>query len=151
MRRSRSDNARFIGSCLWVVLLTTVGLAAVGARQAVPTEAEYGALMTEIRLTVGDAEDHVDARYWPELGEDLDKLNRMFQQVEAFWTARGTEAAVGIATQAIAALNDLGDTAADQNQGGARAAVTALRGACRSCHENHREQTDDGFRIKPGS
>ena len=123
MRRSQSDNARFIGSCLWVVLLTTVGLAAVGARQAAPTEAEYGALMTEIRFTVGDAEDHVDARYWPELGEDLDKLNRMFQQVEAFWTARGTEAAVGVAQEALVALKDVGDAGIAMEQGPARAAV----------------------------
>jgi cytochrome c556 len=75
----------------------------------------------------------------------------MFEQVEAFWTARGTDDAVGFAQQALAALNDLGDAAVGQNLAGARAAITVLRGTCQSCHENHREQTDDGYRIKSGS
>ena len=150
MRRSRSDGARYIGVCLCVSLLTAGGLVA-GALQSAPTEEEYGALMTEARFIVGDAELHVDARYWPELGDDLDTLVPMFQQVEAFWTARDTESAVGFAAQALAALNELGDASADESQGGARAAITALRGVCQSCHENHREETDDGYRIRSGS
>ena len=147
MRRSPSDDARFVGVCLCVWLLAAV----VGARQSVPTEEEYGPLMTEIRFTVGDAELHVDARYWPELGEDLDKLMPMFRQVEAFWTARGTDDAVGFAKETIAAFTELSAAAIDQNRGGALAAIIALRATCESCHEKHREQTDDGYRIKPGS
>ena len=149
MHRPRSATSRFIGAGLCLSLLAASGLALV-ARQSVPTEEEYGALMTEIQFTVGDAELHVDSRYWPETREDLDKLVPMFEQVEAFWTARGTDDAVGFAQQALAALNDLGDAAVGQNLGGARAAITALRIACESCHEIHREQTDDGYRIKSG-
>ena len=147
MRRLLSDNARFIGVCLCVWLLTVV----IGARQSALTEEEYGALMIEIRFVVGDAELHVDARYWPELGEDLDKLMPMFQQVEAFWTARGTDEAVGFAKETIAAFNELSAAAIDQNRGGALAAIIALRATCEACHEKHREQTDDGYQIKPGS
>ena len=33
----------------------------------------------------------------------------------------------------------------------ARAAITTLRGTCGPCHDAHREETADGFRIKPGS
>ena len=150
MRRASSAKARVIGVCLCALLLTAGGFAAA-VRQSAPTEAEYGPLMTEIRFTVGDAELHVDSRYWPETREDLDKLVPMFEQVEAFWTARGTDDAVGFAQQALAALNDLGDAAVGQNLAGARAAITVLRGTCQSCHENHREQTDDGYRIKSGS
>ena len=150
MRRSRSATTRFIGAGLCLSLLAASGLALV-ARQSAPTEEEYGPLMTEIRFIVGDADLHVDARYWPELGEDLDKLLPMLRQVEAFWTARGTDGAVGLAKETIAAFNELSAAAIDQNRGGARAAVIALRASCASCHETHREQTDDGYRIKPGS
>ncbi|MCH7749247.1 MAG: hypothetical protein IH939_14250 [Acidobacteria bacterium] len=150
MHRTRSANARFIGAGLCVLLLTAGGLA-VGALQSAPTEEEYGALMTEIRFTVGDAEQHVDARYWPELGEDLERLIPMFRQVEAFWTARGTDDAVGFAGEALAALNALEEAGAAMSVGAARAAITTLRGTCESCHEIHREQMDDGYRIKPGS
>ena len=151
MRRLRFVSVHpLIVPALCVALLTGSSWA-VAALQSVPTEEEYGALMTEIRFTVGDVELHVDSRYWPETREDLDKLVPMFEQVEAFWTARGADDAVGFATQALAALNDLGDAAVGQDLGGARAAITALRSTCGSCHENHREQTDDGYRIKSGS
>ena len=73
MRRASSAKARVIGVCLCALLLTAGGFAAA-VRQSAPTEAEYGPLMTEIRFTVGDAELHVDSRYWPETREDLDKL-----------------------------------------------------------------------------
>ncbi|MBP99420.1 MAG: hypothetical protein CL477_01935 [Acidobacteria bacterium] len=135
---------------LCVVLLTASGLVA-GARQSVPTEEEYGALMTEIRFTVGDTVQHVDSRYWPELGEDLGKLFPMFEQVEAFWTARGADDAVGFAGEALAALNALDEAGAAMSVPAARAAITTLRGTCGPCHDAHREETADGFRIKPGS
>ncbi len=95
MRRFGSHFARLITVGLGL-LVAGVGSATA---QDPPTEEEYGPLMTEIRFTVGDAELHVDARYWPELGEDLDKLMPMFRQVEAFWTARGTDDAVGFAKE----------------------------------------------------
>ena len=150
MRRTRSANARFIGVALCLTCLMSGGLARA-ARQSVPTEEEYGPLMIEIRFTVGDADLHVDARYWPELGEDLDKLIPMFRQVEAFWTARGEDEAVGFAQQSLAVLSDLNDATGEEDRAGARAAVTALRGTCQPCHEVFREETDDGYRIKPGS
>lgn len=151
MRCSRSDSDRFIGVWLCVLLLTVASLAAFGATQVAPTEEEYGALMTEVRFTVGDAELHVDARYWPELGEDLDKLIPMLRQVEAFWTERGTDGAVGFVEEALAAVNELSAALREESQNAGRAAITALRSACQSCHENHREETADGYRIKPGS
>ena len=150
MIRFRSDDVRCVTLCLCVCFMIAGGVVVL-AGQTVPTEEEYGPLMTEIRFTVGDAEQHVDSRYWPELGEDLDKLVPMFRQVEAFWAARGNSEAVGFATEALAALDELGDAAVDMNTGTAGEAITTLRGTCRICHQNHREQTDDGYRIKPGS
>ena len=150
MRRSRAATTRVIGVALGLTGLAIVGLTAT-VRQSPPTEEEYGPLMTEIRLTVGDADLHVDARYWPELGEDLDKLFPMAQQVEAFWTARGNDGAVGFAQELIAALKELSDAAIAQDRGAARSGVVAVRATCQPCHEVHREETADGYRIKPGS
>ena len=150
MRRSRSSTTHFIGVAFGLTGLVVVGLTAA-VRQSPPTEEEYGPLMTEIRLTVGDADLHVDARYWPELGEDLDKLFPMAQQGEAFWTARGNDGAVGCAQQMLAALKELSDAAIAQDRGAARAGVVSVRATCQPCHEAHREETDDGYRVKPGS
>ena len=101
-------------------LIAVLGLTA-GARQEV-SEADYEASMKELRFLVSDAQQHIDSSYWPELGEDVDKFIAQFEKVEAFWTARGT----------------------------ARAAVKELQGVCQACHTDFREETADGFRIKPG-
>jgi len=104
--------------------------------------------MTEIRFLVGDANMHVDARYWPELGEDMDKLEAQFEAVEAFWTARGTAAAAALAQEAIGKLEPIRAAADDKDPQAAGDAVKALSGTCQSCHEQFREETADGFRIK---
>ena len=101
---------------------------AIAAAQEALTEETYGPTMSEIRLIVGDAELHVDARYWPELGEDLDKLFPMFRQIEAFWAARGNDDAVAKALVTIEALREIGAAGgrdgtgpgADRHQGPSR-------------------------------
>ena len=151
MRRARFHEARFTGVCLLCAALLTAGGLVVKAGQEAPTEEEYPALMTEIRLTVSDAELHVDAYYWPEFGEDLDRLLLMFRQIEAFWEARGNDQAVGFAGEAIAKLGEMSAAGSAQDRGAAGSAIAALRSVCASCHENFREETADGYRIKPGS
>ena len=151
MGRSHFVRGRWLVAS-WLVTAVFIGSGlVVGAFLQAPTEEEYGPLMNEIRLTVGDADLHVDARYWPELGEDLDKLFPMAQQVEAFWTARGNDGAVGFAQEMLAALKELSDAAIAQDRGAARSGVVAVRATCQPCHEVHREETADGYRIKPGS
>lgn len=120
-----------------------------GASQSAMTEEEYGAAMTEINFLVGDAELHIDARYWPELSEDLGKLRTQFEQVEAFWAARGSEEAAGFARQVLEGLPPIRTAAGERDPQAASAALRALRGTCQSCHDAFREPTADGYRIKP--
>ena len=142
-----SSRSLFLCFCMTALV---VGGSGVGAQEPL-TEEEYGPMMTEIRFIVSDAELHVDARYWPDLGEDLDKLFPMFRRVEAFWEERGTESAVGFVQEAIAALREIGDAGLAMEQGPARTGIRTLRAVCGSCHEAHREETSDGYRIKSGS
>lgn len=147
MRRWSGAEVLRWGVCAAAATGAGVGLAA----QETLTEETYGPTMSEIRLIVGDAELHVDARYWPELGEDLDKLFPMFRQIEAFWTARGNDDAVARTLTTIEALREIGDAGLAMEQGRARSGIRALRATCQSCHDAHREETADGYRIKPGS
>ena len=147
MRWSGAKRALVPGVCVAALAAGGFGVAAQDAL----TEETYGPAMTEIRLLVGDAELHVDARYWPELGEDLDKLFPMFRQIEAFWNDRGNEDAVAKTLNSIEALREIGDAGIAMDQGRARSGIRALRATCTPCHEAHREETADGFRIKPGS
>ncbi len=148
MRWSGAKGTLAVGVC---ALAMVAGGAGAAEGQEALTEETYGPTMSEIRLIVGDAELHVDARYWPELGEDLDKLFPMFRQIEAFWTARGNEDAVGRVGTTIEALREIGNAGIAMEQGRARAGIRALRGTCQSCHDAHREETADGYRIKSGS
>ena len=139
------------------VLMAIVAVVVVGglrgaALQSVPTEMELDATMKEIRLTLGDAEGHIGSRYWPETEEDGQRLAAMFEQVEAFWTARETERAAGIAADAIAASRALTAAARRDDNDGATSAFDDLRGICSTCHQDYREQNEDGsYRVKPGS
>ena len=136
-----------------LLFLAGLGLAAVVAPlvvlQGPISEEEYEAAMKEIRLTVSDVRGHVDARYWPELETEVGRLQTYFTQIEAFWTARGADGAVGFAQEALRALEGLLSASSDENQAVARDAVKTLQGTCGSCHTQYREETDDGYRIKP--
>ena len=147
MRWSGAKGVLVLGVCAAAI---AAGGSGIGAQEAL-TEETYGPTMSEIRLIVGDAELHVDARYWPELGEDLDKLFPMFRQIEAFWTERGNDDAVAKVGTTIEALREIGNAGIAMEQGQARAGIRALRATCQSCHDAHREETADGYRIKPGS
>jgi hypothetical protein len=148
IRWSGAKRALVSGVCAAAI---GAGGSGIAAAQEALTEETYGPTMSEIRLIVGDAELHVDARYWPELGEDLDKLFPMFRQIEAFWTERDNDDAVAKALTTIEALREIGAAGIAMDQGQARAGIRALRGTCQSCHDAHREETADGYRIKPGS
>lgn len=146
MRRSGMCYVQ-VAVALGVLLLTGTGR--VLAQDL--TEETYGPMMAEVRLLVGDAAQHIDNRYWPELGEDLDKMFPVFRRMEAFWTARGNDGAVALTGEAIAALQEMGQAGIAMEVGPAQAGLANLRAVCGSCHEAHREADGDGFKIKAGS
>lgn len=114
------------------------------------TEQEYAAAMREINFIVSDAGLHIDARYWPELSEDLGKLRSQFEQVEAFWSARDVDEAAALARDVIDGIEPLAAAGADQDPQAAIGALRELRGVCQTCHGEFREENADGsYRIKP--
>ena len=120
------------------------------ALQSTLTEEKYEAAMKEISFTLGDAEGHIQAAYWPELEDDASMLTSLFKQVEAFWKARKIRNAADLAGEALTAVGALKAAAAKDDSDGTKSAVRELRGTCQSCHEGFREKTDDGYRIKTG-
>ena len=135
-----------------LVVAVTVGLGAslAGAQDAV-TESDYEAAMQELRYLATDTSLHIDASYWGDVGEDSDKIRAELAKVEAFWTAQEQPQAVEFATQAIAAARSIGRASGSQDRNEATSALAELRGVCQSCHAEFREETDDGFRIKPSA
>ena len=132
-----------------IVIIVALFSPQAGALQQVLTAAEFDATMKEVGLTLGDAEGHIDARYWPETAVDGQRLRSMFQEVEAFWKAREVEEAAIMAADAMAASRAMTTAAKENNRESARTAFGKLRSTCARCHLDYREQTDDGYQIKP--
>ena len=119
---------RVVMFCLCAMVLVSGALAGVQAQESV-TEDEYGPMMTEIRFTIGDALQHVDSFYWPELGEDLDKLLPMLRQVEAFWMEHGDAETIQQAKDLMGTFDALNTAAIAENQGDCRTAIQTMREA----------------------
>ena len=77
------------------------------ASQAVLTEADFSAAMEEIDYVTGDAELHIDAKYWGDLGTDTDALKSLLEQIQKFWMAREVQGAVDFVEQAQQKWPDL--------------------------------------------
>ena len=120
------------------------------ASQAVLTEADFSAAMEEIDYVTGDAELHIDAKYWGDLGTDTDALKSLLEQIQKFWMAREVQGAVDFVEQALVATAALSRASAVEDDDQASQAFSGLKSTCRSCHREFRERTDDGgYRIKP--
>ena len=71
--------------------------------------------------------------------------------MESFWTAQEQPQAVEFATRAIEAARSIGRASGSQDRNAATTALAELRSVCSSCHGEFREETDDGFRIRPSA
>ena len=129
-----------------------IGLAAspMAAQEAAPSEEEHEKAMKEIEYVVDDMEFHVDARYWADLGSDTDVLRLRFVRVQAFWKAREAREAVGFVDRVLTANSALSRASMESDKAAAGRAIGELRAACKACHSEYREKTDDGYRIRPG-
>ena len=136
------------------VLGALLGFAAggglAGAQEEVSVE-DYEDAMQELRYLVSDASIHLDASYWGDLGEDTDKMREQFARVVAFWEAQGQAEAVELAGNAIDAARAIARASGAQDRDAATSGLEDLRGACAACHGQFREETADGFRIKPAA
>lgn len=137
-------------AALAVTLGFGFGVIPAAAQDAVTAE-DYEAAMQELRYLATDTSLHIDASYWGDVGEDSDKIRAELAKVESFWTAQEQSQAVEFATRAIAAARSIGRASGSQDRNAATSALAELRGVCQSCHAEFREETDDGFRIKPSA
>ncbi len=131
-------------------LLTALIASPAAGQDAPPTIEAHEKAMKEIDYVLDEAEFHIDARYWADLGSDTDALRANFNLVKAFWEARDASDAVGVVEQALTANSALSSASMASDKAQATEAVGELRAACKACHSEYREETDDGFRIKSG-
>ncbi len=147
----RSRGPIIVFSVVSVAFMLGAFRSSVECQQAVLNEADYAAAMEEMNYVRGDAEGHIEAKYWGDVRNDMVALRSLLQQVQTFWMAREVQSAVDCTEQALAATAAL--LSASDAEDGERAdqAFGDLRSTCLACHQEFRERTEDGgFRIKPG-
>jgi hypothetical protein len=137
-------------AAIGIALAVGLGVGSVAAQDAVTAE-DYEAAMQELRYLATDTSLHIDSNYWGDVGEDSDKIRAELAKVESFWTAQEQPRAVELATQAIEAARSIGRASGAQDRSAATSALAELRSVCQSCHGEFREETEDGFRIKPSA
>ena len=74
-------------------------LSAQGGTTALDEE-DYVSVIREIDFTVGDAELHMDQKYWGDLGTDSDALKALMEQIKAFWQEQESSSGIEHSSQA---------------------------------------------------
>jgi cytochrome c556 len=101
-------------------------------------------LMKETNTAAQGLRGHLQAKEYDAIAADAATLKKLFADVEAFWTTRKADDAIGFARAGTQAAGDLESAAKATNQEGVEAAAKALNGTCTGCHAAHRERLPDG-------
>lgn len=140
------------------VLLATVvfdGRAnALGTWVAPPlsrADAEFDQLMKGAGAANAILRPALEGRDANRVGSSADALVEALRRTEVFWAGQGDDAAAALAREGAGAAAQLTAAAAAGDWDAAAEAGTALLAGCRSCHDAHREQGDDGsYFIRQG-
>ncbi len=135
---------------LWIIALIAAVAVPAWALQEF-SEEDYDATMTSIRATQRGVNGHLEAQSATDVGADGATFVEAFEKVGAFWKARDEAAAVELATKALQASRSFQEAGAAGDFDAASAAFGELRSTCQACHQQYRERTENGFRIKQGS
>lgn len=158
---------------LLTVMIAIVGLLA-GANAAAQNSRSHDLIMKDIGPTVGvirealaDNEPEAPAdQYSPaEPGapreiqldeatatavvEAAEKLEGLFQELEAWWAPHGSNYTVRLAQTAREGAATVASAVGNNDIERARDGFATLQEACNTCHFSHRVVTDSGFRIRP--
>ena len=105
-------------------------------------EEDYVSVIREIDFTVGDAELHIDQKYWGDLGTDSDALKALMEQIKAFWQEQNSSSGIEHSSQALVAISQLSRASGQENDSEARQAVQTLKEHLRAIKDlNKRNQT----------
>jgi hypothetical protein len=124
-----------IGICMLVGLGLTVG-----ARQQAP--ADLDATMKAIGPLNQGLAAKIMAGDGAGIAADAARLETLFGQTEAFFTAKNIKAGVDWARESKAAASELAKAAKANNMEAAKAATGKF--ACKACHTAHRAKAADG-------
>jgi cytochrome c556 len=131
-------------------VLVTVTLVAVISGGTAAQKRPYDVVMKEVGSTFGTLRKALDGGDVVAAAADAEKLERLFTEVEHFWTPFKTKDAIDAARGARDALTAVASAARDKDVQRAKASASGIGAFCTACHGSHREQMPDKtYRIKP--
>jgi cytochrome c556 len=132
---------------LSLVALTAVfGLSVIANEKPTP---EFQDIMKSNGATAGALRMHITAKDYDAIAADAATLKGNFAKIEAFWTAKKVDDAIGFAKAGAKGAADLESAAKAKSDQGIAAANMTTTGSCGGCHMAHRERLPDmTFEIK---
>jgi len=118
-----------------------------------PSETDYNSILQEINFSVGDAELHIDQRYWGDLGTDSDVLKTLTEQIKAFWEKQNSSSGMELSSQALIAISQLSRASGRENDSEAREAVRSLKqhlSAIKALKQENHMETQRSHKLSDG-
>jgi hypothetical protein len=131
-------------SRVWLLALAAASALAIGAMASEKPSEEYVKSMKDANVAAQSLRKDVEAKDYGAIAKDAATLKALFAGTEDFWTKRHAEDAVAAAKAGGKAATDLESAAKARNDEGVAASANALNGACKTCHDAHRERLPDG-------
>ena len=131
------------GRCGWLTLGAAVifGVAVMAGEKAPDS---YVKNMKDTNAAAQSLRKNVEAKDYEGVSKDAATLKTLFGNTEEFWTKRNADDAVAAAKAGEKAAADLETAAKAKNEAGVAEASKTLQGACKTCHDAHRERLPDG-------
>ena len=142
---------RFTIGAAAVVAVSWAGFAM--AQGGVTTAEEYAKLMKSTGQAFGATNKAIASGAYADARTQLTNVRQNFMTLQAFWTARNRDDAVGIVKDALTRIDALDQmlAAPTVDQMAAQATAKQVQGSCGACHKLYREgDNDTGFRFIPG-
>ena len=130
--------------------LLIITIAALLGRPAAAQKRPYDLVMKEVGATFDTLRKDLDGGNVATAAAGAAKLERLFREVEEFWTPFRTRDAIDAAKGAREASGAVAAAAKEKDLQKAKTAAAGLGRFCGTCHNSHREQMPDkSYRIKP--
>jgi cytochrome c556 len=134
------------------VALSLLAVTAVFGLTVIANEkptAEFQGVMKSNGAANGALRMHIMAKDYDGIAADAATLRGNFGKIEAFWTAKKVDDAIGFAKAGAKGAADLEAAAKAKSDDRIAAAAMATTGSCGGCHMAHRERLPDmTFEIK---
>jgi cytochrome c556 len=127
-----------------LLALAAASVLAMGVMASEKPSDEYVKTMKDTNVAAQSLRKDVEAKDYDAIAKDAAALKALFTGTEEFWTKRSAEDAVAAAKTAGKAAADLEAAAKAKNEEGIAASAKAVNGACKTCHDAHRERLPDG-------